>query len=118
MNRSVGTRAVLALCVLWSVTAAGGCELASVPIEARIDDYSVSISPESGTVAVGATMQLTATVVTANGDTLAVQVEWASRNPSIATVDSGGIVTGISGGQVEITASYSRSSARAVVQVE
>ncbi len=118
MKFSAGIRIAVAAGLLGIVTAVAGCELGSVPIEATLSEYSISIIPESETVAVGSTIQLTATVVDANGDTLVVQVEWASRNPAVATVDSGGIVAGVSEGHAEIVATYSGSSAKADVQVE
>ena len=118
MSNSAGIRMAVAAGLLGIVTAVAGCELGSVPIEATLSEYSISINPESGTVAVGSTIQLTATVVDANGDTLAVQVEWASRNPAIAIVDSDGVVAGVSVGHVEVVATYSGSSGKADVQVE
>lgn len=118
MNNSGSVRMAVAVGLLWSVTAVAGCEWGSVPIEATVSEYSISVSPDSGMVAVGSTIQLTATVVDANGDTLVVQVEWASRNPAVATVDSGGIVAGVSEGHAEIVATYSGSSAKADVQVQ
>lgn len=57
-----------------------------------------SISPNGGTVKVGATLQLTAENF---GD--GVTVTWKSSDESIATVN-GGVVTGVAAGKVTITA--------------
>jgi hypothetical protein len=61
---------------------------------------SVSVAPSSASVNVGSTTTLTATVV-GTGDT---SVTWSSSNTSLATVSSSGVVTGVAGGVVTITA--------------
>ena len=118
MSRSAGIRMAVTAVLLGIITAAAGCEWGTVPIEATLSDYSISVSPDSETVAVGLTVQLTATVVNADGDTLTVKVEWASTNPAIAAVDVDGLVTGVSKGSTEIVATYSGRSAKADIQVE
>ena len=60
---------------------------------------SVSINKEEATVAVGGTVELTATTVPANGT-----VVWTTSNSDIATV-SDGTVTGVANGVVTIKAS-------------
>lgn len=56
----------------------------------------------TATVNVGATTQLTATIAPANASNK--NVTWASRDETIATVNSDGLVTGINNGVVEISA--------------
>ena len=56
----------------------------------------------SATVKIGGTKQLTATVNPSNATDKTVT--WASSNPSVATVDEHGMVTGVSEGTVTITA--------------
>lgn len=60
----------------------------------------VAVSPTSATIDVGATQALTATV--SPEDATNKGVMWSSDDPDIATVDSEGVVTGISPGEVTI----------------
>ena len=62
---------------------------------------SVSVSPPSATVAVGATVQLTAS---ASPPGSATTFAWASSNSAIATVSSSGLVTGVASGTATISA--------------
>lgn len=77
-----------------------------VPVTVTVGDHSVAVSPASATVSAGGTVQLAATVTGAGGATLNVQVEWATLNPSVATVSSSGLVTAVAAGQVQIVATY------------
>lgn len=63
-------------------------------------DYSISLNKSSTTIADGATETLTATT-TPSGET----VTWKSSNTAVATVSSGGVVTGVDPGTAIITAS-------------
>ena len=79
---------------------------------------SISISPDTASIIVGATQQLTPNVLpisATNKDVL-----WKSSDLNIATVDRNGLVLGVSGGQVSITATtidgnFSASSILTVV---
>ena len=53
---------------------------------------SVTVSPAAPSVAVGATVQLTATPTNAKGE--GRTVTWASSAPAVATVSGSGLVTG------------------------
>ena len=62
----------------------------------------VTVSPATATINVGATQQLKATInPTTASDTV---VTWVSSDPTKATVDSTGLVTGVAIGTVTITA--------------
>jgi hypothetical protein len=63
---------------------------------------SVSVSPKGGVVDVGSTLTLTPTVVASGG--APTTVAWASSDPTKATVNSSGVVTGVSVGNVTIVA--------------
>jgi trimeric autotransporter adhesin len=66
---------------------------------------SVTISPKSDTVSVNAQRQLAATVLDANGHTIAnPSVAWSSSNSGVATVSSTGLVQGVAPGTAKITA--------------
>jgi|GEM_PF-6441275 len=63
---------------------------------------SVSVTPESCSIQVGETKQLTASVMPANASDKAVI--WSSSDTAVVDVDSNGKVTGISNGTATITA--------------
>jgi hypothetical protein len=66
----------------------------------------VSVSPGSTSVHPTTTKSLTATGDYSDGSTADItgQVTWSTSDPSIATVDSSGVVTGVSLGKATITA--------------
>nr|WP_246346235.1 DUF5057 domain-containing protein [Anoxybacillus mongoliensis] len=63
---------------------------------------AVIVSPTVANINIGETTTLTATVAPNNATYQAV--EWRSSNPNIASVDENGKITGVSTGQVTITA--------------
>jgi Bacterial pre-peptidase C-terminal domain/Bacterial Ig-like domain (group 2) len=82
--------------------------IALIAVFAYACDDDISVGPSAGLLLVeplfaavdrDATLELSATL---NGDN--VPVTWESADPSIATVSSAGVVTGIAGGLVAITA--------------
>ncbi|SNY42403.1 Bacterial surface proteins containing Ig-like domains [Pseudomonas sp. LAMO17WK12:I6] len=62
---------------------------------------SVSVAPTTASIAVAATRQLTASALPAEA---AQNVTWTSSAPSVATVSSSGLVTGVTAGSATITA--------------
>lgn len=72
---------------------------------------SVSISRTSATIGVGATMQLTASCAPAN---TSQRVKWNSSDPTVASVNAYGVVTGHKNGECEIfaTSEYGGKKAR------
>lgn len=62
---------------------------------------NVALRPESGSIRVGGTLQLTATVVPYTAANKAVT--WSSSNPSVAAVDENGLVTGVAAGIAAVT---------------
>jgi uncharacterized protein YjdB len=67
---------------------------------------AISITPSPAAVARGDTLQLTATGTFTDASTLDItsQSTWASTNNLVATVDTNGLVTGVSGGSSIIRA--------------
>lgn len=61
----------------------------------------VTVAPGTASIAVAATRQLTATVAPAGANQA---VTWTSATPSVATVNSSGLVTGVAAGTSVITA--------------
>ena len=79
---------------------------------------SVTVSPASGSVAVGQTLQLTAVPKDANGNALTGRtVTWASAAPSVATVSGSGLVTGVAAGSASITATSEGRTGSAAITV-
>ncbi|WP_288078312.1 phage tail tube protein [Pseudomonas sp.] len=62
---------------------------------------SVSVTPATASIAVAGTRQLTASALPAEA---AQNVTWTSSAPAVATVNSSGLVTGVSAGTATITA--------------
>jgi hypothetical protein len=62
---------------------------------------SVSVSPTTASIGVGATIALTATVLPTNATTKTVT--WSTSNSAIATVSTTGVVTGVAAGSATIT---------------
>lgn len=78
---------------------------------------SVTVSPSTATLAIGATTTLTATPVDASGSTVSGQtVTWSTGDASIATV-TGGVVTGKATGTVTITAAAGGHQGQATITV-
>src|SRR5579885_2339042 len=67
---------------------------------------SITVSPSSPSIAVGATQQFTATAKDGSGNTISgVTFTWSSNNTSVATIDGNGLATALLAGSTQITAS-------------
>ena len=79
---------------------------------------TVTVTPATTSVAMGQTSQLTAELRDASGNILTGRVvSWSSSQNSIATVNSTGVVTGVSGGTATITATSEGQVGTATVNV-
>ncbi len=80
---------------------------------------SVEVSPLTAELtALGATVQLTAGALDANGHAVAeAEFSWESSDAAVATVDASGLVTGVAVGVATITASAESASGSAGVTV-
>jgi uncharacterized protein YjdB len=77
---------------------------------------SISVSPSSTNLAVGAKQTLTATTRDSHNNTLTGRtVTWSSSNQKTATVSSGGVVEALAVGTVTITATSEGVSATATI---
>ena len=79
----------------------------------------LSVSPTNPTVQVGSSTQFTATGTTAVGNQIDVTpgVNWTSSKPAIATVNSAGLLTGVTAGISVIGASYQEGSTQTIATV-
>jgi len=79
---------------------------------------AVSVSPTTANLSVGATAQLTATPRDGSGNPLGGRpVTWTSDAPSVAVVNSSGLVTGLSAGSATISATSEGMSGSAAISV-
>ena len=78
---------------------------------------AVAVSPSSASVQVGLTVQMTATLIDGQGNEASGDVSWTSSNTVVASVDSGGLVTGLVAGAATITATVNSVSGSATVTV-
>lgn len=80
---------------------------------------SVGVAPSTVSVSVGATAQLTASALAADGSTLSNRlVTWASSNAAAATVSATGLVSAVAAGSATITATVDGKSAPVTVTVQ
>lgn len=80
----------------------------------ELETTKVVITPSKPTVAVGATVALTATL-TPSGSV--DPVKWSSDNESVATVSGTGVVTGVAKGTAVITATSGFKGANVTVTI-
>jgi len=80
---------------------------------------SMEITPAMNIVAVGKTKRIIAELIDDKGERFDVSgtADWASDAPTIATVGSGGLVKGVSGGMANITATRDGKTGSATVMV-
>ena len=90
----------------------------SVSVAAPIPVASVSVSPATASLQVGASVQLSAVTRDANNNVLIGRlVTWSSSNTGISTVSTSGLVTAVAAGSVSITASSEGQTASAPITV-
>src|SRR5438309_5185705 len=78
----------------------------------------VTVTPTTATVGVGGTQQLTATTLDGNSNVLTGRVvAWTSSDPSRATVNGTGLVTGVAAGVVNISATSEGKTGMAQITV-
>jgi len=78
---------------------------------------TIQISPSSSSIAVGQTLQFTATGIVGHGshpagsENLTTEVTWSSSSPGVATVSAAGIATAVSTGSTTISATMAGAPA-------
>ncbi len=92
--------------ILAALAACGGGSDDPKPTPRPANVSTVRISPASGSLEVGKTLQLAASTLDAVGAALTGRtITWNSLQPAVATVDGTGLVSGVTAGSVTITAS-------------
>src|SRR5437773_640458 len=104
--------------VTMTATSEGQSGTASVTVNVA-PVAAVTVTPSSGTVAIGQTVQLTATPRDASGNPLTGRVvTWQSSNRAIASVNGSGLVSGVAaGGPVTMTATSEGQSGTSAITV-
>ena len=88
-----------------TITATAGSASGTAAVTVAQEVGTVTVSPATDTLVTAATVRLAAEAADANGNPVAgTEFEWASGDTLLAIVDGEGVVTGISAGEVEITA--------------
>ncbi len=100
------------------ITSAAGSVTANTTITVTAVPVLTSITIGGGsTLVAGTTLQLTATTKDQTGAAIAVTVAWSSNASAIASVNSSGLITGVTAGTAIITASSGTVTATLTVTV-
>jgi uncharacterized protein YjdB len=102
-----------------TITATSETKTATAAVTVTVAPVAtVAVAPSSVSIVQGAKTQLTATTSDASGHVLTGRtVTWLSSDQTKATVDQNGLVTGVSYGQVTITATSEQKTGSATVKV-
>ncbi len=100
------------------IIAAAGGKADTSEVWSRQIVASTSVSPATGTMPVGGTVQLAATAKDSNNVVAPkATFAWSSSNTAVAVVNSGGLVTGVAAGTATIRATSSGKGANAAITV-
>jgi len=88
-----------------------------VSITVTLGRYIVTVTPTPDTLAIGSTVQLTASITDWNGNATAGTVSWATNDPAVARVDGSGLVTAVGAGTAAIVGTFQGAAGAAAVTV-
>lgn len=109
-------RRVLPLLALAVLAALGGVSCRGFFVNPTLS--SINVTPSTGSVAVGATQQFTATGVNNDGTTGSLHnLVWSSSDTTVATISTGGLAKGVKIGTTTITATEGTVSGSATLTV-
>ena len=101
-----------------TITATAGSASGTAAVTVAQEISAITVSPAVATLVTADTVRLAAEAMDANGNPVAgTEFEWASGDTLVAVVDAEGLVTGISAGEVEITASTADVTGRTLLTV-
>lgn len=105
--------------VVFTITTASGTSASDTALITVVDHVAqVTVSPSGGTFDVGGTVQFSAAAYGTTGNLLANRsIGWKVNRPSVATIDSGALVTARSAGTVKITASSELDTTNVTIYV-
>ena len=103
-----------------TVTARSGGAAGAAEITVKQAVAEVEVPPSGATlVSLGDTVRLTVVALDANGHPVAgAEFDWATSDASVATVDTGGLVTATGNGAATITASSGQASSAVQITIE
>ncbi len=103
---TISTSVVSLSALVANVGCGGGSSVAPKTLK------SVSVSPTSATIAIGATQQYAATAIYSDGSTVTVTsgASWSASPGSIANINGSGLASGASPGSAVVSATYSGMS--------
>ena len=88
-----------------TIEATVGTAIGATQVAVQQAPDSMEVTSPGSALAIGDSMQFTATVFDRNGHPVGgLTVAWSSSDPAVATVDEAGLVTGIAEGSVDISA--------------
>jgi len=88
-----------------------------LPIHVTLGSFTITVTPATSTLTIGATVPLTAAITDWNGNSTTGTVSWATDHPGIASVDASGLVTAQGGGTTTISATFAGAAGTATVNV-
>ena len=101
-----------------TITASSGLASSAVQITIEQAVSAVNLQTDSVTFMVGDTLRLLATPTDANGHTVSgAAIKWSSSAPGVASVNTSGLMRGISRGQAVVTASSGAAADSATITV-
>ncbi len=99
-------------------TVVAACSSGSTDVETTATVGSVSITPATTTVPIGAQTSLQALVQDPSGRPITgTDIFWSVQNPAIATISSAGVVSGVALGSTQAAASVNGKSGIATITV-
>jgi uncharacterized protein YjdB len=117
-NRFARRAWICALVPLLTVCSASGGTTTEPQPPTGPEVTTVSVTPSTAAIMVGATTGLSAVVKDGQGNVMASQsVSWSTSNPATATVASDGTVTGVGAGAATITATTAGKSGTSALTV-
>ena len=88
-----------------------------LPITVTLGRFIVTVTPSRDTLAIGATVQLTASIKDWNGNPVDGTVRWGTDHPGVARVDDSGLVTAVAPGNTTIVGTFRGAAGTATVSV-